>query len=1027
MKPLHLTLQAFGPFAKTEHIDFSTLGNNPLFLINGPTGAGKSSILDAICFALYGQTTGAERDGAQMRCDHAAANLLTEVILDFSLNTKTYRIRRIPAQERPRTRGEGTTLQTPEAQLWLLDGTAEGELLVAKKVNDASAYIADLLGLNVEQFRQVIVLPQGKFRDLLMANSANREEIFSQLFQTHIYKRIERQLKDQSAEIRRAVADNNQQIIGILQTANVNSEADMDAEALDLAPQLHHAAELKSQAQAAQTQATLAKQHAETLQKSFETLNQKEIELAKQLELQPDILNQQQNLNNAIQAERIQPLYKNHLEKTTALTEVTQQIEQATQAITTATTAKTTAENLLNTAKTAALKINDLNTQYFSLTQFKDQVIQLNQAKTSLTHQQAKALSSQAKLDAELSQQTQINSAVLETEQQTATLSAALLALAPQQIALAEQRIKLEQRTTLQALRETQLTLTKALGLSNTRFSNLQNDFIEHQLHSKKTELAWHAGQAALLAAELKTGEPCLVCGSTSHPNPAHIADDASLVTKEHLDLSRAAEEKSRIAMQKAEADVQELNIELATNQRQTQELEVALQAFAEQSLDAISQIVNTTQAEVERLIQRQKDHASLLLKITELKASLVTIANNISALQSVADIDKADLIQATTVVAQLESQVPETYRDADKLINELTTIEANIKQLNQNVTHAQEQFDLHSLSLEAKTATLSQLQIQAEALQKTQAETTDNWHNALAGSCFIDINAFKAALLSEFEQQTLKDTIDTFNTQLTRLQSIVTQLKADLAEQTLPDLQQIAADLTAQTTAFNLTDQTWRQLEERNNLLLNVKTQLSQIRTKTAELDAQYAIIGTLSDVANGTSGKRISLQRFVLSVLLDDVLIQASQRLNLMSKGRYRLLRRLDAIGGNAAAGLDLEVEDSYTDKTRPVATLSGGESFMAALSLALGLSDVVQSYAGGIKLDTLFIDEGFGSLDPESLDLAIKTLIDLQSTGRMIGIISHVSELKEQMALRIDVKSSRDGSSITTINAKHKSWTN
>ena len=250
MKPLQLTLQAFGPFAKTEHIDFSTLGNNPLFLINGPTGAGKSSILDAICFALYGQTTGAERDGAQMRCDHAAANLLTEVILDFSLNTKTYRIRRIPAQERPRTRGEGTTLQTPEAQLWLLDGTAEGELLVAKKVNDASAYISDLLGLNVEQFRQVIVLPQGKFRDLLMANSANREEIFSQLFQTHIYKRIERQLKDQSAEIRRAVADNNQQIIGILQTANVNSEADMDAEALDLAPQLHHAAELKNQAQA---------------------------------------------------------------------------------------------------------------------------------------------------------------------------------------------------------------------------------------------------------------------------------------------------------------------------------------------------------------------------------------------------------------------------------------------------------------------------------------------------------------------------------------------------------------------------------------------------------------------------------------------------------------------------------------------------------------------------------------------------------------------------------------------------------
>ena len=188
----------------------------------------------------------------------------------------------------------------------------------------------------------------------------------------------------------------------------------------------------------------------------------------------------------------------------------------------------------------------------------------------------------------------------------------------------------------------------------------------------------------------------------------------------------------------------------------------------------------------------------------------------------------------------------------------------------------------------------------------------------------------------------------------------------------------------------------------------------------KNKELEAQYRIYGTLSDVANGQTGNRISLQRFVLSVLLDDVLIQASQRLHIMSNGRYQLVRKEDRTRGNRASGLDLEVEDGYTGKNRSVATLSGGESFMAALSLALGLSDVVQSYAGGIKLDTLFIDEGFGSLDPESLDLAIRTLIDLQATGRMIGIISHVSELKEQMALRLDVISSKNGSSIRTVSA-------
>jgi exonuclease SbcC len=204
--------------------------------------------------------------------------------------------------------------------------------------------------------------------------------------------------------------------------------------------------------------------------------------------------------------------------------------------------------------------------------------------------------------------------------------------------------------------------------------------------------------------------------------------------------------------------------------------------------------------------------------------------------------------------------------------------------------------------------------------------------------------------------------------------------------------------------------------LEARSNQLKDIQVKLERAHKKNESLEAEYKITGTLSDVANGQTGNKISLQRFVLSVLLDDVLIQASQRLNLMSKGRYQLVRKEDRAKGNKASGLELEVEDSYSGKTRSVATLSGGESFLAALSLALGLSDVVQSYAGGIKLDALFIDEGFGSLDPESLDLAVRTLIDLQASGRMIGIISHVSELKEQMALRVDVESGRGGSHIT-----------
>ena len=1018
MKPLKLVLQAFGPFAKTESIDFTALGANPLFLINGPTGAGKSSILDAICFALYGQTTGAERDGAQMRCDNASGSLLTEVIFDFSLGGKSYRIRRIPAQERPRARGEGTTTQTPEAQLWLLDDSAEGELLVAKKVSEATTMITELLGLSVEQFRQVIVLPQGKFRDLLMANSKDREDIFSQLFQTSIYKRIENQLKAQSAEIKKAVTACNERTIGILNTAAVASEADLDAEVLQLAPQLSLATEVKADAQQAQTQAALAKQQAEALALRFIELAKKETDLEAKHALTPNILSKQQRLDNAILAERIQPLYISYVEKSSALNQLTGQITGAVKAIETATQDKVLAETVLNTAKTEALKIRDLTTQQFTLNQFKTQVTQLQEARLTLQAQQTKAKASQAKWEKALSQQGVLNTDLLEKEALLATLNDALKALAPQQVALAEQRVNLDHRTRLQILRTERVGLEKQVTEVLALFNKQQTLFNASELKTRQTEFAWHAGQAALLAAQLNIGEPCLVCGSQDHPNPAQPSDNTELVTKDQLDKARAAEDKARAAVQVAEGALSAAKSDLDAKQRQINELEVSLQALAEQSLTLLTHSYQATEADVKRLLQVQTDQEALSNKIADIKKTLVTLAIQLTELQGLADTDKSALIQATASVTQLEALVPEAYRDANTLTRELSGIEASIKHLNLALTQAQEQFETKSLALQYKTATHAQLQEQEQALQLENTKATQDWNEALNQSCFEEVTAFKAALLSTVEQEAIKKVIETFNTELTGLQSVVTQLKAELTTQTVPDLTQVAQVLTDKTTEFKAADTAWRVLEERNNLLSMIKQQLTELKAQTADLHAQYAIIGTLSDVANGATGKRISLQRFVLSVLLDDVLLQASQRLTLMSKGRYRLLRRQDAIGGNAAAGLDLEVEDSYTDKSRPVATLSGGESFMAALSLALGLSDVVQSYAGGIKLDTLFIDEGFGSLDPESLDLAIKTLIDLQATGRTIGIISHVSELKEQMSLRIDVKSARDGSSINTV---------
>ena len=273
-------------------------------------------------------------------------------------------------------------------------------------------------------------------------------------------------------------------------------------------------------------------------------------------------------------------------------------------------------------------------------------------------------------------------------------------------------------------------------------------------------------------------------------------------------------------------------------------------------------------------------------------------------------------------------------------------------------------------------------------------------------------------ALLPEAQLQQLAAEINQYQQDCVANQANLAQLHEKLQQQSKPELDNIAAQMSLLQTEQQQAEQGWQALQGRVTQLTQAQKQLNDADSQAKQLEDEYAIVGTLADVANGQTGNKVSLQRFVLSVLLDDVLLEASERLQLMSKGRYRLSRKEERAKGNKASGLELEVEDAYTSKVRPVATLSGGESFMAALSMALGLSDVVQAYAGGIKLDTLFIDEGFGSLDQDSLDLAVRTLMDLQSAGRMIGVISHVSEMKEQIGTRIDINKSAVGSEISIV---------
>jgi exonuclease SbcC len=861
MTPLSLTMQAFGPFAGRENLDFTALGQSPLFLINGPTGAGKSSILDALCFALYGQTTGAERDASQMRCDQAAADALTEVTLDFRLRGNAYRIRRVPQQERPKARGEGTTTQNAEAQLWQLTAEGEqGDCLVAKSVNDATTQVQGLIGLDASQFRQVMVLPQGKFREMLLADSKDREKIFSQLFQTQIFQRIEEHLRTQANQIERDVNNHRQRVQGILQASDVENDAALDEERRSLEPRRqaaqHDLAEVRARREAAEN----AERQGRELQAQFD--QQARLKAARK-----ELLDQKDDIDDA------QARLAAHAQ-TQALATVYQRLQAAQQ------TARSTRDELAQAERTVA-----------------DQQVAQADAQRAL----ADAKPPFEQLPAMREQAFRLHRAV-------------------------------EQCQELAALESQREQLAQEVESAAAEVTRLRPGVEAAEQHATAQEMRWHQGQAALLAARLETRMPCPVCGSLDHPAPASA--EQAPVTQAEVKQARTAFDKARQALSKAEQHHAQLSQQLADKEAHCQRLRGEL--GEQSSLEALE----AAQAKL-----------------------------------------KADM-QATETAWQTAQEKAQQAQTA------LARAETTLDDVNQRQARADSVLD----------------------------ESQEAWQHALAESVFDDEEAFNQSRLTDDEARRLNEAVAHFQREQAKLEGQLEAIHTRLEGQALPDLTVLAEQVAEAKAQEQVFEKNYQQLATRIEHLDATREKLDAAHAAQASLEAQYRVWGTLSEVANGRTGHRISLQRFVLGVLLDDVLIQASERLVHMSRGRYQLVRREDPSKGNRASGLELDVADTYTGKNRPVATLSGGESFMAALSLALGLSDVVQAYAGGIQLDTLFIDEGFGSLDQDALDQAIAMLSELQMGGRMIGIISHVSELKEQIPVRVDVRSSRQGSSVS-----------
>ncbi|MEJ2161490.1 MAG: SMC family ATPase [Chromatiales bacterium] len=981
MRPLVLRMSAFGPYSGIESLDFRVLRGNPLFLIHGATGAGKTSILDAISFALYGDSSGAERDGRSMRSDFAPPDQTTFVELCFSLGDRCFRVRRVPEQERLKKRGEGTTTQQAEATLWELSGTGEASAtgkVLGTRWTSVTAKIEELLGFRSGQFRQVIILPQGRFRELLTARSDQREAILETLFDTERFRHIEQALRQRAKALRVRV-----------ETLGERRKTYLDAAGKRVAG------------------ADKVLEEARQLSAKFRALEDARIKLGELERQLPDIADARETLARAQRAAALDDLASQRETAQTQLGTAESELGACRAALDQAQqTAARTREAVAEAGKRRAererhmAEVNRLEALRAQLQPLEEARLQLEAAEAAMTEaDQNWAALVQETADRESRRQQTLN--------EIETLRKIWSGYPPVEEGIEASANLRRQWEELETGRARLGDLEVRLGAAEAAEKHAGEEFEQRRAAVRLQQ----AQQLPVLAAALVDGEPCPVCGSREHPEPARgeldleVADDGlsdplALVSAE-TELERARERTTaavrEVAEQRARVEGREKtlgeNAQLSRSDLEQAERELRDRLGEQQA----------AQSELERLQELYKE-------IVESVQSRDGVAKEIEQMATRAREQRAS---ARTRVAERQGSVPERYREPGALQLEIDGLRAAVAAIDRETESASEAHaSADRLGASARTA-MEKAETALENAAKHARECDTRWSVRRKQAGFDDDVGYLEARLGSAEIERGLSAIEAFDNALHTAEVRARDAQQGVAGLTPPDLAGLELEATSLREELSAAEIRHGSLVERRRALAATVGKIGAAGAELAALEATYADAGRISQVARGDNPFRMSFQRFVLAALLDDVLISASRRLHSMSKGRYRLQRVTREGGRRRPGGLDLEVDDAYTGKTRAVTTLSGGEGFQAALALALGLADVVQSYAGGIRLDTMFIDEGFGSLDPEALELAIDTLVDLQASGRLIGVISHVPELKERIPTRLEVLAGTAGS--------------
>lgn len=1010
MKPLRLEMQAFGPFARRQVIDFRALGSKTFFLIHGPTGSGKTTILDGMCYALFGDSSGGEREGHQMRSHHAQPDILTEVCFDFLLGADHYRVRRIPEQTRPAKRGGGLTTQAQQAELVRVSNPGP-TVPMASGWRDVTDKVSGLLGFESQQFRQVIMLPQGKFRDFLTSKTQERERILQTLFGTELYKRIEESLKRSAAELDRQASTARTQRQSHLDATGVANEAALaeregEQQAALVARQ---ADEIAAQGAASQAEATLGQ--GRLVEARFAERDAAQAALARHQAEQPTWQARRTQLAAARKAAQVQPYARAADDANIEASRAAAELHGKRQALEGGIRIKASAAAALELENTrrpeidlAVLKIGELEALAERVSALATSRAELASASKALAETETR-LQGAEKEWAVHKEELQ----ALLSRQQQAQIQAA---------ALAGHQSQWERLRTLVALRKSLYTenrdQTMRVAASKkaveTRDAARLGLTQAKQARERITQ-AWIAGQAARLAHNLVDGQPCPVCGATAHPAPAR--GDEALVQDETLRESEAACAAAEGALRQAEDTV----ATATTAEQVGAERLATLKANLGDACETPITELEARCGEADNLVRQAAESAKWLREAEVRVAQAQAKVAQAEAAVGQIDTQRAQAqLQVTLLQGQVkekEAGIPAELADPQVLAKAREMADRLLASLRKALAEAEEKDRNASAELAKAEAAVQAAESAFRQAEVRRNATTQELLQRLTAAGFADLAAYRAAVMDDEAVANLEEAIQDFDAQHKAAFERATRAASDVGNLNRPDLTALETRNQEAKAAYVVAAKAVQEIqsalaETRKYLVL-----LEQTNKKFADLEARFIVLKKVSDVANGVNPERMSFQRYVLATLLEEVLAATTVRLRIMSRGRYEMHRRREPVSLKSAAGLDLEIFDHYTGTARAVSTLSGGESFLASLALALGLSDVVQSYAGGIRLDAIFVDEGFGTLDPESLDFAIRALKDLQQAGRLVGIISHVAELKEWIDARLELKATQAGS--------------